>query len=1154
MPEGSAGSAAALAATSAGVEIAFISDNAAIDEHIKVVCKAPKHAPFARIKGRFRKKVTSEDFALILQHTEGTAASKPTAFMWTHANILAGALATVKACQIISEDRNYVCMPMCHTQGLLYSLIPSLATGGTAVLPKTGKFSSESFWSVVADQGVAYTIMVPATASLLLRHGKDWELAGRPVLRFLAASCGAGLLPPSVRTDLEKTFDTNVVEAFGLTETATFVACNSLYNNDDDSTGKTGSFGRPSLAVQVSVRNPLGAELAVGETGTLFISGAAVCPAQIRGGEISSIPNWLELPRQGCIDSSGNIVASVDSEIINQGGNKLYPAEALAALEGLPAVDRVAVFGVEHVLMGQVVGVALLSATSEVITNGDVCTFMSTSQHPLPARWMPSCTVLVQSEDDWPLNKSISELAEAFGLPVLSGRSNETFFFSASAGLARFDSAAAAAVEAASGGASNSSLLNRSVSLLARENQELFELEDAVTKSYVAILGVDAKELGPDSNFFDYGASLHVLALLAELKRLTQISLSQTDIFICPTIKQQAACLLLKKKAAAGISLGPPPVVHLQELEKSSEWKPASYGQEQMCLANEQSGAGAAYNMPYCVKMSGSLNVSALRAAILSTVRAEGGLRTLGRLNYETLQAEQRVISPSEAESCLEFLEHTAQSDVQALEIVQREQAYIFNLEQGPVVRVNLIQVSAKLHYVLINFHHLNIDGWSQALHRHQVLVAYVAHATAAAEMKPPPPDPPAHRVTYLDFSVWQRKWLEGGGAAEKQLEYWKEELAGAGLLGMPFDRRRTAAVSQNGGLVHVHIPSETVNAWRKLLASHGCTLFMGSLAVFHVLLHRWSGQSDIIVGAATANRGAAPELPNMIGQFANELAIRCNLQGRPTYSELLERVRTKVLAAWAAQDVSFHEVVAALDFLRVAGANPIFQAFFALQETSWHTIDVDTTVADNLQADIVRIETKRSKFSVHLMLRERSDGGLDGDLLYPTDLWEHATIERMAKHYETLVASAVDHAWDVPVAALQMLPPEEQHMVQVEWNRTAPSPGFPKLQRIEAQIAAAAAKNPSAIALEDTNGRKMTYGELVHQSSAIAAHLSGLVQPGEPVALAFKGEIEMVVGILSALMAGSIYVPIDVEHTPTARMQAMLEDSKARVFLLMDR
>lgn len=288
------------------------------------------------------------------------------------------------------------------------------------------------------------------------------------------------------------------------------------------------------------------------------------------------------------------------------------------------------------------------------------------------------------------------------------------------------------------------------------------------------------------------------------------------------------------------------------------------------------------------------------------------------------------------------------------------------------------------------------------------------------------------------------------------------------------------------------------------------------------------------------------------MGQFANELAIRCDLQGRPTYSEILERVREKALAAWAAQDVPFHEVVAALELPRVAGTTPIFQSFFALQETSWHVIDVDTTVADGLQADILRIETKRSKFSVHLMLRERPDGGLDGDLLYPTDLWDHSTVERMARHYEVLAASAIEHPNDLSVGALQMLAPREQHMVQVEWNNTAPSSPFPKVQRIEAQILAAGARNPSAIALETTNGQTMTYGELIEQSSSMAAHLG--VEPGETVALAFRGEIEMVVGVLAALLAGATYVPIDVEHTPIARMQVMLEDSKAQVFLLMDR
>lgn len=289
-----------------------------------------------------------------------------------------------------------------------------------------------------------------------------------------------------------------------------------------------------------------------------------------------------------------------------------------------------------------------------------------------------------------------------------------------------------------------------------------------------------------------------------------------------------------------------------------------------------------------------------------------------------------------------------------------------------------------------------------------------------------------------------------------------------------------------------------------------------------------------------------------MLGYFANEVAIRSSLAGRPTYSELLERIRAKLLAAWAAQDVPFHEVVAALGAPRVAGTTPVFQAMFALQEVSWHVLDVDTTPAQGLHADIVRLETNRSKFAVHLMLRERADGGLDGDLLYPTDRWDGATMQRMARHYETLAASAVDMPDTCPVGALQMLPPDEQHLVVVEWNKTSPSPKFPPPQRIEVQVAAAAAKYPESIAVEEAGGRKLTYGDLMQQSAAVAAHLG--CSQGGVVALAFGRELEMVVGALAVLRSGAAYLAIDVENTPLARIRAMLEDSKPHTFLMIDR
>jgi len=850
LSKNAAESTAAAAVKNVGVESAFIFE----DEGGNVLLNAPKGGLLARSLKIFRKKPVPEDYAVVLQHTEGTSASRPYAYLLTHSNILAGAAAIVDGLQLTSEDKTLVSMPMCHTQGLFYSLVPALATGAEVVIPAEGKFSAALFWSNIKDRGVSYAIMVPTAVALLLRHRTAYEAAGRPALRFIAASCGAGLLPAGIREEVETEFRVPVLDSLGIPESCSFIACNTLSSNSP----KVGTFGRPCRGIQVSVRNNHGAEVGgSGETGSVFVRGAAVSAAHLQEGKILSPPSemangWLNLHRQGFIDTRGTLTVSADSSLINQAGNKLEPREAEAALEGLAGAESIAVFAVEHALMGQVVVVALLLDGSDAVTNEEVCMYATASQHPLPARWLPACTVLVPSTQDWPLAPT-ADLAQAFGLPVLSGRSNATFIYTASNGLTRQVQASPAA--AAAGSAGGASLMRRASTkvlrtstsfFLAKERQLLSDVESAVIHSYATVLNVNPEELESESNFFDYGASLQILALLAEIKRRTGISLSQSDAFIRPTIAQLAACLLLKKQealegsASGGKSAArsdPPPVVPVSQ---RSGWQPASYGQEQMCLANEQSGAGAAYNMPYCVKLSGILNVPALHAAVLSTIRAEEGLRSLGRLNFETMQAEQRVVPESESESCLEFVQHSSSTSEEALEIVQREQAYLFDLEHGPIVRMNLIEISPKLHYLLINFHHLNIDGWSQALHRHQVLKAYVAHATAAAIGQPPPPLPPAHSITYLDFSVWQRKWLGEEGAAEHQIEYWKKELADAPMLDMPFDRPRTPLVSENGGKVDIHIPACIVTEWRKLLASHGCTLFMGALSIFHVLLHRW--------------------------------------------------------------------------------------------------------------------------------------------------------------------------------------------------------------------------------------------------------------------------------------------------------------------------
>lgn len=843
LSENSSQGEASIAAAKVGLDVAVAHE----DEVGKITLHTSRKrgGVLSFVKNISKKAPRPTDYALALQHTDGTSASSPYAFALTHANIIAGIAAVVQSYQLTSEDKTLVSMPMYHVQGLFNCLFGALASGGEAVLPAAGKFSAGSFWSDVAERGVSYVSLVPTAVALVARHRNEWESSGRPALRFIAASCGSGLLSKQVREQTESAFGAPIIESLGIPDASNMVACNTFSSVKTQS----GTVGLPCKSIEIEIRDAEGNVVEAGVMGSVYIRGSAVSTAHIRQGEIiSPIPGmkdgWFDIHRKGSFDAKGNLVVSSDYTLINQGGNKLEPSEVEASLAGLPGAVRVAAFPVEHSLMGQVVGVAIeVDEPSIVISNGDVCAYATASEHhPLAARWLPACTVLVQSGSDWP-EVPFSEFSQAFGLSVLSGRSNETFSYSVGGGLVKTNL-----------GAEKSNVVNgmgsleRSVSYSAREKQALKFLEEAVEESFASVLDLDPTSLTPDTNFFETGgASLQIMALLRKIKELTGISLAQSDAFIRPTVKELALYLLMKKQSAAERNLSgnakelePPPVIHVPaDSPLRTGWQPASYGQEQMCLANEQSGAGAAYNMPYCVKLSGHLDVPALRAAILSTVRAEDGLRSLGRLNYQTLKAEQFVVPEDQSEKCLEFLTDSASNEEEALRIVEREQAHLFDLEHGPVVRVNLVKINPKLHYLLVNFHHLNIDGWTQVLHRRLVLQAYVACALASAAKQPPPP-PKTHSITYSDFAAWQRQWLEVQGGAEHQLAYWKKELHDAPMIDLPFDRQRTANVSDSGGKVDIHIPASVVNEWRKLLSGQGATLFMGALAVYHILLHRW--------------------------------------------------------------------------------------------------------------------------------------------------------------------------------------------------------------------------------------------------------------------------------------------------------------------------
>jgi amino acid adenylation domain-containing protein len=639
-----------------------------------------------------------------------------------------------------------------------------------------------------------------------------------------------------------------------------------------------------------------------------------------------------------------------------------------------------------------------------------------------------------------------------------------------------------------------------------------------------------------------------VAGAVADIHRATGILLTPAAFFASPTVQGAAAAVLAGRQRGAltpapAPGAAPPPVLHVPAgSDVLAAWNPASYQQEHLLQEGWHSTAAAC-------RLRGGLDAAALRAAAVAVVAQEPVLRTALRRNEDTGRVEQLARRAEDAPLCLEFAAHVAPSPEEALRLAARLQHAEVAPGEWAGTRVDVVSVAAQAahgeeHLVLINAPALGNDPGAAAALRAALLARYAA-AAAAAGGGAAPPEPAAEGLTYLDFALWQHQWLRAGGAEAAQVAYWREELAGAPSLELPLDRPRPPAVSPAGAAVPLRIPPALAAAWAAQLHAHGHTLYMGALALFQVLLARWSSADEVVVGAAAANRHAHPGLAGALGAFAGALPIRVDLSGRPGYLEVVERVRAKLLQAWAAQDVPAPALAAALGARRPGGAPPLFQAAFSLEGAAPAALPAG--------AEPLALPAKVCEYTVQLCLRRAADGGLEGELRYATDLLGEASAARLAAHFCQLAAAAAAGAEGTPVNLLQMLAPEEERVIVREWNDSAPSPPFPAPARIESLIAAAAAARPHSVAVEEASGRACTYAELVARGQALAGELvhGRGCRPGDRVVLCFDKEIEMIVATVACLMAGCAYVPVDVKNTPVARVAFMLEDTEARLAIV---
>ncbi|MDX9625458.1 non-ribosomal peptide synthetase [Pseudomonas fragariae (ex Marin et al. 2024)] len=648
------------------------------------------------------------------------------------------------------------------------------------------------------------------------------------------------------------------------------------------------------------------------------------------------------------------------------------------------------------------------------------------------------------------------------------------------------------------------------------------EVEHALVEIWQALLGLE--RVGRHDHFFELGGhSLLAVQLVLRLRQRFEVEVALRDVFAEPTLQG-----LARQVANARLS-AQTPLTLLTPVDRNLPL-PLSWAQQRLWFLDQlDRAAGAAYHIPAGLRLRGRLDSDALQATLDRIVARHEALRTHFALHEG--QAIQ-VIAPATqgfalASHDLRALDSAAQHE--AVQQLAGEEALApFDLSSGPLIRGRLVQLSETEHILLVTQHHIVSDGWSTGVLLHEIGMLYRAFSQGLA-------DPlPALAFQYVDYAAWQRRWLQGE-TLQTQVDFWRQHLSGApALLELPTDHRRPPLRSYAGGRVSLALSPALTAGLRQLGQRHGATLFMTLLAGWSSLLSRFSGQDDVVIGTPVANRPRS-ELESLIGFFVNTLALHIRPQGHLSVAALLEQVKAVMLAAHAHQDLPFEQVVEALQPPRSLGHSPIFQVMLALNNTpGGGELSLPELSLEPLQAPHTT-----AQFDLSLALVE-ADGGLIGSLEYASDLFELATIERMAGHLQVLLEGMVADDQQA-VAELPLLSCEQRRQVLESFNDTAAA--YPAEKLLHQLFEEQAAQQPDALAVVDETG-SLTYGELNARANRLAHYLIGLgIQPDDRVAICAQRSLEMVVGLLGIFKAGGAYVPLDPAY-PEQRLRYMLEDS----------
>ncbi|MEH2135792.1 amino acid adenylation domain-containing protein [Nostoc sp.] len=968
------------------------------------------------------------------------------------------------------------------------------------IIPQDVVLSPQNFATYIREQGISVLFLTTALFNQLASFAPQVFKN----LQYLLFG-GEAVDPKSVKVVLRNGAPQRLLHVYGPTESTTFACC-YLVRDIPEGTRNV-PIGRPISNTQIYILDSKLQPVAVGTPGELYIGGDGLARGYLNRPELTEekfIPNPFEeegssrLYKTGDLArflADGNIefIGRIDNQVKIR-GFRIELGEIEALLSQHSDVQQAIVITREDI-PGDKRLVAYIVPNQKLDLS--VTTLKGFLQEKLPHYMIPAVFVILDSLPLTPNGK-----VDRRNLPGCDRTRPDL-----------------------------------EESFVAPRNP----IEEKLAAIWAELLGLDL--IGINDNFFYLGGhSLIATQMLSRVREVFPVELSFGQIFENPTIASLAQLLTQGNKEQQRQRLAIERIPHQGLL-------PVSFAQERVYFIQQLAPENSAYQFQAKILFRGQLDVTVLHQCLDEIVQRHEIFRTTypainGRL-FQVINPHQPIsFKVIDLQAFPEF-----EQEAEAEKLCEAEVQQPLDMNQLPLVRWVLLKLSEQEHQLIHIEHHMAHDGWSFNVFLGELLELYPAFCAG----KPSPLTEPC--LQFADFAHWQREWVNTA-EAQAQLTYWQQKLSGSSpLLELPYDRPRPMEQTYNGDQVRMELPSDLCESLRVLSRQAGATLFMTMLGAFLVILHRYTKQDDISIGTAVANR-RMQEIEKLIGMIVNNLVLRTDLSGNPTFRKLLDRVRQVTLEAYANEDLPFDKVVDVLKPVRNLSYNPLFQVMFSFHDSAMPDLSLpglDISLYEPLS-------NKSAKFDLDFLViprfeqsvqngAKRGAKGITLVLEYNSDLFDAATIQQMLEQYQILLEGIVANS-EQRISELPLLTQTQQQLL-VEWNQTHRE--YSSTKCVHELFAAQVELTPHAVAIQQ-EGQKLTYRELSDRANQLAHYLQSLGVKAETlVGICIDCFLDRIVALLAILKAGGAYVPLDPAY-PKERLADILEDTQLGILLTQER